>query len=280
MVFASALANDSKLERALVVAFALAEVLVQGGERVGIPGPDAADREPQRHREDGAKRSCTTPPSARACRRLSRPRRCPRSWCCPTCGARSPKCRRRSRSSPPPARTATSCRSSIRPRRPSPIPAASSSSSRKAPARITAGRAETWRNDYQALRRAPPRRDPRRDRPARLELRHPPHRPAGERTAAGAACAHGRQRATAQRRQPPRAGATREGGMIAGLPLAFAQPLVLLGPARACRCCGGCCGWCRRARAASTSRRRACCSRSRPRKRRRRARPGGSRCCG
>ena len=38
MVFASALANDNKLERALVVAFALAEVLVQGGERIGSPG--------------------------------------------------------------------------------------------------------------------------------------------------------------------------------------------------------------------------------------------------
>jgi uncharacterized protein (DUF58 family) len=38
MAFASALANDSKLDRALVVAFALAEVLVQGGERVGVPG--------------------------------------------------------------------------------------------------------------------------------------------------------------------------------------------------------------------------------------------------
>jgi uncharacterized protein (DUF58 family) len=38
MMFTSALAKDSKLERALVVAFALAEVLVQGGERVGIPG--------------------------------------------------------------------------------------------------------------------------------------------------------------------------------------------------------------------------------------------------
>jgi uncharacterized protein (DUF58 family) len=38
MTFASALSNDSKLERALVVAFALAEVLVQGGERVGVPG--------------------------------------------------------------------------------------------------------------------------------------------------------------------------------------------------------------------------------------------------
>jgi uncharacterized protein (DUF58 family) len=38
MMFASALAKDSKLERALIVAFALAEVLVQGGERVGVPG--------------------------------------------------------------------------------------------------------------------------------------------------------------------------------------------------------------------------------------------------
>jgi uncharacterized protein (DUF58 family) len=38
MTFASALASDSKLERALVIAFALAEVLVQGGERVGVPG--------------------------------------------------------------------------------------------------------------------------------------------------------------------------------------------------------------------------------------------------
>jgi uncharacterized protein (DUF58 family) len=38
MAFASALATDSKLERALVIGFALAEVLVQGGERVGLPG--------------------------------------------------------------------------------------------------------------------------------------------------------------------------------------------------------------------------------------------------
>ena len=38
MTFASALSTDSKLERAMVVAFALAEVLVQGGERVGVPG--------------------------------------------------------------------------------------------------------------------------------------------------------------------------------------------------------------------------------------------------
>jgi uncharacterized protein (DUF58 family) len=38
MAFASKGARDSKLERALIVTFALAELLVDGGERVGIPG--------------------------------------------------------------------------------------------------------------------------------------------------------------------------------------------------------------------------------------------------
>jgi len=38
MAFVSSLARDNKLYRALVVALALAEVLVDGGERVGIPG--------------------------------------------------------------------------------------------------------------------------------------------------------------------------------------------------------------------------------------------------
>jgi uncharacterized protein (DUF58 family) len=38
MAFASRDARDSKLERALIVAFALADLLVAGGERVGIPG--------------------------------------------------------------------------------------------------------------------------------------------------------------------------------------------------------------------------------------------------
>ncbi|HWW48703.1 MAG TPA: DUF58 domain-containing protein [Xanthobacteraceae bacterium] len=38
MAFASKSVRDSKLERALIVTFALAELLVDGGERVGIPG--------------------------------------------------------------------------------------------------------------------------------------------------------------------------------------------------------------------------------------------------
>jgi uncharacterized protein (DUF58 family) len=38
MAFASRQARDSKLERGLIVTFALAELLVAGGERVGVPG--------------------------------------------------------------------------------------------------------------------------------------------------------------------------------------------------------------------------------------------------
>ncbi len=38
MAFSSPLAEETKLDRALVIAFALAQVLVEGGERVGVPG--------------------------------------------------------------------------------------------------------------------------------------------------------------------------------------------------------------------------------------------------
>ena len=38
MAFLSPLANESKVERALVIAMALAEVLIEGGERIGVPG--------------------------------------------------------------------------------------------------------------------------------------------------------------------------------------------------------------------------------------------------
>src|SRR5207244_12270036 len=38
MVFHSSLARESKLDRTVLIAFALAEVLVQAGERVGMPG--------------------------------------------------------------------------------------------------------------------------------------------------------------------------------------------------------------------------------------------------
>src|SRR5436305_6546758 len=38
MNFASSLVSDTKLERGLVMAFALGHLLVEGGERIGIPG--------------------------------------------------------------------------------------------------------------------------------------------------------------------------------------------------------------------------------------------------
>ncbi len=69
MAFASRQARDSKLERALIVSFALAELLVAGGERVGIPGlmnPTASrsviDKMAQAMLHDGAARS-SLPPS-------------------------------------------------------------------------------------------------------------------------------------------------------------------------------------------------------------------------
>ena len=69
MAFASRDARDSKLERGLVVALALAELLVAGGERVGIPGlmrPTASrnviDKMAQAFLHDDAARS-SLPPS-------------------------------------------------------------------------------------------------------------------------------------------------------------------------------------------------------------------------
>jgi uncharacterized protein (DUF58 family) len=69
MAFASRVARDSKLERGLVVALALAELLVAGGERVGIPGlmrPTASrnviDKMAQAFLHDDAARS-SLPPS-------------------------------------------------------------------------------------------------------------------------------------------------------------------------------------------------------------------------
>ena len=69
MAFASKDARDSKLERSLIVVFALAELLVAGGERVGIPGlmtPTASrsviDKMAQAMLHDDAERA-SLPPS-------------------------------------------------------------------------------------------------------------------------------------------------------------------------------------------------------------------------
>jgi uncharacterized protein (DUF58 family) len=69
MSFASALGMEPKLDRALVIALALAEILVDGGERVGIPGlmrPTASryvvDRIAQAMLHDASERA-SLPPS-------------------------------------------------------------------------------------------------------------------------------------------------------------------------------------------------------------------------
>jgi hypothetical protein len=144
--------------------------------------PDAPDRQPQRHRQDGAgdrarSQRAAEPAAefralpARRNRRAVRPVERDRRSAAP------------SRSFPAAARTVTWCRSSIRPRRLSPIGAASNSSSRKAAA---ASPPAAPKPGAPITRRAcaPPRRNPRRDRPARLELLDPPHRPPGDRTSA------------------------------------------------------------------------------------------------
>lgn len=76
MAFASKGARDSKLERGLIVAFALADLLVAGGERVGIPGlmnptssNNVIDKMAQAILHDASTRSSLPPsfvPSSRA----------------------------------------------------------------------------------------------------------------------------------------------------------------------------------------------------------------------
>src|ERR1700683_4548536 len=68
MVFASTLGRDTKLFRALVIALALSEILVEGGERVGIPGlmrptgsRNVIDRMAQAIVHDRAERSSLPP---------------------------------------------------------------------------------------------------------------------------------------------------------------------------------------------------------------------------
>ena len=106
MAFASRQARDSKLERALIVTFALAELLVAGGERVGVPGlmsPTASrnviDKMAQAILHDDR--------SAPACRHRSCRRRGRRSWCYRTSGRRSPKSELCSPGCRLPARTVT-----------------------------------------------------------------------------------------------------------------------------------------------------------------------------
>ena len=199
MAFASPLARETKLDRALVIAFALAEVLVEGGERVGMPGlmrpTGSRNVIEQMARGDRARSDRAREPAADVRARRRSPRSCVLSdlWSpiaevrdtlaqLSATGAQRP-CRadRRSGRGDLPLFGPRRVRRAGRRRR-----------DHRRPRRDLARR-------LRGARRAPSRRDPRRDRPARLELHHPPHRPAGERAAAGAARAAS-ARATTRRR--------------------------------------------------------------------------------
>ena len=119
MDFRSRLSETTKLDRAVILMLALADMLGRGGERVGIPGlaeprigRDAADRlaEILAHAAlDGrmaARRSHRAASPTSSCSPISSPRRRRRASACARSPGAAPAC--------------TSCRSSIRPRRRSP----------------------------------------------------------------------------------------------------------------------------------------------------------------
>src|SRR6516164_2723956 len=139
MVFRSQLAQESKLDRCLVVAFALAEILVQAGERVGMPGL---------MRPTGSRNVLDKMANAIVHDVTERP-------------SLPPLFAPPSRSFRQPAPMATPRRSSIPRRRRFPIPAASSSSSRRAqapspPAGPRPGRANTRRASRVIARKSGP----------------------------------------------------------------------------------------------------------------------------
>ncbi len=80
------------------------------------------------------RRCCTTMQTGSACRRPLCPRRSPKSWCCRISGRRSARSGACLQDCRPQVPTAPWCRSSIRLKKRSPIPDASSSSSRKSAA--------------------------------------------------------------------------------------------------------------------------------------------------
>ena len=150
MVFRSPLAWETKLDRALVMAFALAEVLVEGGERVGIPGlmrptarrnvvekmAQAILHDPTERAEPAADlRALAALRDHRAVGPVEPDRGGP-SHHRPALRDRRARPRGADRRS--------------RPRRPSPIPAASSSSSRKAPAPSPPAAPRPGATDYAA----------------------------------------------------------------------------------------------------------------------------------
>ena len=228
MVFASPLVWETKLDRALVVAFALAEVLVEGGERVGIPGHDAPERAAATSSSKMAEAIVHDPTERASLPPSFAPS--PLSEVVVLSDLWSPIAEVRKTIAQLSANGAHGHVVQVV----DPAEETFPFSGRVEFVDPEDGHTHHGRPRRSLARglpeaaRAASRRNPRRDRPARLELHHSPHRPAGERTAARAACAHGRGRAaTGVNRWHASAHAERR--MIGGLPLGFAQPLVLLG---------------------------------------------------
>ena len=204
------LRKDSKLDRCLVVAFALAEVLVQAGERVGMPGlmrptgsRNVLDKMANAIVHDVTERPSLPPSFAPSA--LAEIVVVSDFW--------SPMAELRKTLAQLSATGAHGHTVQIV----DPAEETFPYSGRvefiepEGAGSITAGRAEAWKSDYETRVAAPPRRDQGRDRQARLELHHPPHRPAGDRAAARAARTHGRAAARrGHRRPPPRGRARRE----------------------------------------------------------------------
>ena len=232
MDFTSALTEWSKLDRALVVSFALAEVLVQGGERVGIPElmrptanrnviekmaqaivHDTAERaEPAAEFRAGAVLG-----SAAAVRFLEPGRRVPPHHR-PAGGQRRARPRRaggRSGGRKLPLYRPHRVHRTGRPRQRHRRPRRNLAQRLPAPARQS------------------PRGVARRMRAVRLELHRPSHRSRADRTAclrSMPAWAPARIRPTVSRRHAPaNRRAPHDGLAVGSLPLGFAQPLVLLG---------------------------------------------------
>ena len=226
--------------------------------------PDAARPRAATSSRRWPRRSCTTRRErAEPAAVVRAARRCPRSCCCRDLWAPIERSARDDRAAlGAPARTATSCRSSIRPRRAFPFAAASSSSSR--------GRRQHHRRARRGLARRLPGSARRATAPtirAETDRRgwsfaiHRTDRPASELLLV----LHSRMGDDAQPVAP--AAGTRTAAQRAP----HDRPAARLRRSRwccsacsACRCSGGCCGSCRRARAASIFRRRASCSTSRP----------------
>ena len=224
-----------------MIAFALAEILVEGGERVGVPGlmrPTASRNVIDQH---GPGHDPRHRPSAPACRRALLPRRCPKSCCCPISGVRSPISAIRSRRLSG-AHARIHVVQIVDPAEETfPYSGRVEFLEPEGAGSITAGRAETWRNDYfdkLAAHRAAMREEA--DRVHASFIIHRTDRPASELVLA----LHARMGEGGDAPVVAAARRSRSGGarMIGGLPLAFRTAA---GAARICsasRCCGGCCG--------------------------------------